>query len=120
MSTNGGDGAGAPRVVVLGGGPAGDVAALRDWAGRIGAVHLKDVRMDVLERARAERADMLTAWRWGLFCALGEGDVHVSLATISTGTSMARDPGSFSTMASRHAGSVSGSARTSRSTSISP
>ena len=35
MSTNGGDGAGAPRVVVLGGGPAGDVAALR--AAQLGA-----------------------------------------------------------------------------------
>ena len=35
MSTNGGDGAGEPRVVVLGGGPAGDVAALR--AAQLGA-----------------------------------------------------------------------------------
>ena len=35
MSTNGEDGAGAPRVVVLGGGPAGDVAALR--AAQLGA-----------------------------------------------------------------------------------
>ena len=35
MSTNGGDGAGAPRVVVLGGGPAGDVASLR--AAQLGA-----------------------------------------------------------------------------------
>ena len=33
--TDGGDGAGAPRVVVLGGGPAGDVAALR--AAQLGA-----------------------------------------------------------------------------------
>jgi dihydrolipoyl dehydrogenase len=35
LSTNGGDGAGAPRVVVLGGGPAGDVASLR--AAQLGA-----------------------------------------------------------------------------------
>jgi inosose dehydratase len=53
------------------------VQALRDWGDRIGAVHLKDVRMDVLETVRAERADMLTAWRRGLFCALGDGDVDL-------------------------------------------
>jgi inosose dehydratase len=52
-------------------------AALRDWADRIGAVHLKDVRLDVLDRVKAERADTLTAWRRGLFCALGDGDVDL-------------------------------------------
>jgi inosose dehydratase len=53
------------------------IAALRDWADRICAVHLKDVRLDVLERVKAERADTLTAWRRGLFCALGDGDVDL-------------------------------------------
>jgi inosose dehydratase len=53
------------------------VTALRDWNDRIGAVHLKDVRLDVLETVKAERADTLTAWRRGLFCALGEGDVDL-------------------------------------------
>ena len=33
------------------------VAALRDWGERVGAVHIKDVRLDVLETVKAERAD---------------------------------------------------------------
>jgi inosose dehydratase len=52
-------------------------AALRDWSERIGAVHIKDVRLAVLAAVKAERADTLTAWRRGLFCALGEGDVDL-------------------------------------------
>ena len=53
------------------------VTALGDWRDRIGAVHIKDVRLDVLDGVKAERADTLTAWRRGLFCALGEGDVDL-------------------------------------------
>jgi inosose dehydratase len=53
------------------------VAALRDWSERVGAVHIKDVRLGVLETVKAERADSLTAWRRGLFCALGDGDVDL-------------------------------------------
>ena len=53
------------------------VTALRDWGDRIGAIHVKDVRLDVLAGVKAERADTLTAWRRGLFCALGEGDVDL-------------------------------------------
>ena len=49
----------------------------RDWGERIGAVHIKDVRLGVLEGVKAERADTLTAWRRGLFCALGQGDVDL-------------------------------------------
>jgi inosose dehydratase len=62
------------HLLVAGGDP---VAALGDWGERIGAVHVKDVRLDVLESVKAERADTLTAWRRGLFCALGEGDVDL-------------------------------------------
>ena len=51
--------------------------ALRDWGERIEAVHIKDVRLDVLATVKAERADTLTAWRRGLFCALGAGDVDL-------------------------------------------
>ena len=51
--------------------------ALGDWSERIGAVHIKDVRLDVLAGVKAERADTLTAWRRGLFCALGQGDVDL-------------------------------------------
>jgi inosose dehydratase len=63
------------HLLVAGGDP---VAALRDWRERIGAVHIKDVRLDVLESVKAERADTLTAWRRGLFCALGVGDVDLA------------------------------------------
>lgn len=62
------------HLAVAGGDP---VAALRDWSARVGAVHIKDVRLGVLEAVKAERADSLTAWRRGLFCALGEGDVDL-------------------------------------------
>jgi inosose dehydratase len=62
------------HLAVAGGDP---IAGLRDWRERIGAIHLKDIRMDVLKAVRAERADMLTAWRRGLFCALGDGDVDL-------------------------------------------
>ena len=53
------------------------VTALGAWGERIGAVHVKDVRLGVLETVKAERADTLTAWRRGLFCALGDGDVDL-------------------------------------------
>ena len=63
------------HLAVAGGDP---VAALRDWGERIGAVHIKDVRLGVLAAVKAERADTLTAWRRGLFCALGQGDVDLA------------------------------------------
>jgi inosose dehydratase len=62
------------HIAVAGGDP---LAALRDWGERIGAVHVKDVRLDVLAGVKAERADTLTAWQRGLFCALGDGDVDL-------------------------------------------
>jgi inosose dehydratase len=62
------------HLLVAGGDP---VAALGEWGERIGAVHIKDVRLGVLEGVKAERADTLTAWRRGLFCALGQGDVDL-------------------------------------------
>src|SRR4030095_10045675 len=63
------------HLAVAGGDP---IAGLRDWAQRIEAVHLKDVRLGVLRDVKAERADTLTAWRRGLFCALGDGDVDLA------------------------------------------
>ena len=62
------------HLAVAGGDP---VQALRDWRERIGAVHIKDVRLGVLRGVKEERADTLTAWRRGLFCALGDGDVDL-------------------------------------------
>jgi inosose dehydratase len=62
------------HLAVAGGDP---VEGLRAWRDRVGAIHLKDTRMDVLAAIRAERADMISAWRRGLFCALGDGDVDL-------------------------------------------
>lgn len=53
------------------------IQALRDWGERVNYVHIKDVRMDVLRQVVAERADMLEAWRRGIFCELGDGDVDL-------------------------------------------
>jgi inosose dehydratase len=53
------------------------LTALSDWGDRIAAIHVKDVRLDVLAGVKEERADTLTAWRRGLFCALGDGDVDL-------------------------------------------
>jgi inosose dehydratase len=46
---------------------------LRDWRERIDHVHVKDVRLEVLRRA----ADWDEAWRGGVFCELGAGDVDL-------------------------------------------
>jgi inosose dehydratase len=44
---------------------------------RLGHVHLKDLRGDVLARVRAERLDFWDAIGEGVFCPLGEGDVDL-------------------------------------------
>lgn len=62
------------HLAMVGGDP---VTALRDWSDRIVAIHIKDARLDVLKTVRDDRADMLTAWRRGVFCALGDGDVDI-------------------------------------------
>jgi inosose dehydratase len=61
--------------LLLGGGD--PVQALRDWGSRVNHVHVKDVRMTVLEAVVSDRADMEEAWRRGVFCELGEGDVDL-------------------------------------------
>jgi inosose dehydratase len=53
------------------------IQALRDWSERVNYVHVKDVRLDVLGRVIDDRADMLEAWRRGIFCELGRGDVDL-------------------------------------------
>jgi inosose dehydratase len=58
-------------------GGADPTQALRDWGERIDHVHVKDVRKSVLEQVIADRADMVEAWRRGVFCELGSGDVDV-------------------------------------------
>ena len=59
--------------LLLGGGD--PVQALRDWGARVNYVHVKDVRLRVLHAVVEERADMIEAWRRGIFCELGAGDV---------------------------------------------
>jgi inosose dehydratase len=50
------------------------IEALRDWRDRIDHLHVKDVRLDVLDEAR----DWDEAWRAGVFCELGTGDVDLA------------------------------------------
>jgi inosose dehydratase len=61
--------------LLLGGGE--PVGAIREWARRINHFHLKDARVDVLERIVAEAAPVEAIWRRRAFCALGQGDVDV-------------------------------------------
>jgi inosose dehydratase len=61
--------------LALGGGD--PTQALRDWGERINHVHVKDVRGDVLEGVIRDAAGMPEAWRRGVFCDLGRGDVDL-------------------------------------------
>ena len=56
-------------------GGADPVAVCRRYAGRIWHVHAKDVRRDVLRRARAAGTDYATAVGQGVFAPLGDGEV---------------------------------------------
>lgn len=53
------------------------VQAAQRHAARIGHLHLKDIRGDVLERVRKEGIGFLDAVRQGVFCELGAGTVDV-------------------------------------------
>jgi inosose dehydratase len=61
--------------LALGGGDS--IEALRNWGERINHIHVKDVRNDVLAGVIADGADMPEAWRRGVFCELGTGDVDL-------------------------------------------
>jgi inosose dehydratase len=71
--------------LALGGGDPNQ--ALRDWSDRIDHVHVKDVRTSVLEEVVADRADMVEAWRRGVFCELGSGDVDLEAFLAELGRS---------------------------------
>ena len=58
------------HLVLAGGDP---VDALRAWGARVNHLHLKDARKDVIR----ESADMSEAWRGGVFCEFGAGDVDL-------------------------------------------
>ncbi len=72
------------HLTIGGGDP---LRALREWRSRINHVHVKDVRAPILASVLADRADMAEAWRRGVFCELGTGDVDLVgfLAELSAG-----------------------------------
>ena len=53
------------------------VEATQKYGSRIWHLHLKDVRREVLDRAREEKTGFLGAVGEGVFCPLGEGDVDI-------------------------------------------
>jgi inosose dehydratase len=53
------------------------IDAVRSWGSRVNYVHIKDVRLDVLKSVIRDGADALEAWRRGIFCELGAGDVDL-------------------------------------------
>lgn len=64
-----------PGHLLLGGND--PIDAVRSWGPRLNYVHVKDVRLDVLESVIRDGADALEAWQRGIFCELGEGDVDL-------------------------------------------
>lgn len=58
-------------------GGADPVEYVRRYADRINHVHVKDLHVSVVERARAERDEDLEAWWEDLCCPLGTGDVAI-------------------------------------------
>jgi inosose dehydratase len=53
------------------------VDCVRSWPGRINHVHLKDVRIDVLQRAKAEHRTDFDEWWADVSVPLGQGDVDL-------------------------------------------
>jgi inosose dehydratase len=62
------------HLLVGGGDPA---QAIRDWAGRINHLHLKDARLEVVAKIVTDAAPLEELWRRRAFCALGQGDVDM-------------------------------------------
>ncbi|HEY6397106.1 MAG TPA: sugar phosphate isomerase/epimerase, partial [Solirubrobacteraceae bacterium] len=54
------------------------IEAVRAWGRRVNYVHIKDVRLGVRDSVIRDRADTLEAWRRGIFCELGAGDVDLT------------------------------------------
>jgi inosose dehydratase len=61
---------------VFGSGGQDVMKGLERFKSRIRYIHLKDCRLDVAERARAEKWDYFQALRYGVFCELGQGCVN--------------------------------------------
>ena len=51
--------------------------AVSSYGSRISHLHLKDVRLSVLNMAREDKVGFLDAVRLGVFCELGEGDIDL-------------------------------------------
>ena len=64
-----------PGHLLLGGND--PIDTVRSWGPRLNYVHIKDVRLDVLESVIRDGADALEAWKRGIFCELGAGDVDL-------------------------------------------
>lgn len=62
------------HLLLAGGDP---VHAIEHWRDRINHVHLKDVRLSVVDAIVRERAPLMEVWRRWAFCALGDGDMAV-------------------------------------------
>ncbi|MEP7202015.1 MAG: TIM barrel protein [Ilumatobacteraceae bacterium] len=62
------------------------VAALERYSHRLGHVHFKDIRPDVLARVDSERLTFWEAIEAGIFCPVGEGvvDIVAVLATLDS------------------------------------
>ncbi len=67
------------HLLMAGGDP---VTALRQWAGRINHVHIKDVRLDVVDRAVRAGADVRDLWGRNPFCRLGDGDLDLDAVVL--------------------------------------
>jgi inosose dehydratase len=61
--------------LLLGGGD--PLRSFSDWGERINHLHVKDVRLDVLDRVVREGLGMEAVWKQGAFCELGQGDAGV-------------------------------------------
>ncbi|MCL6549745.1 MAG: sugar phosphate isomerase/epimerase [Acidothermus cellulolyticus] len=61
--------------LLLGGGD--PVKAWHDWTNRINQIHVKDARLAVMRSVMTDGCDMTEAWRRGIFCRLGDGDVDL-------------------------------------------
>ncbi|MCU1598238.1 MAG: barrel protein [Glaciihabitans sp.] len=61
--------------LILGGGD--PLTGLRDWAGRVNHIHIKDASVATLRRIVAAGGGMREVWAEGAFVALGKGDLDL-------------------------------------------
>ena len=74
------------------------VAAIERYADRLGHIHFKDIRPDVLARVDAEGLDFWEAIEAGVFCPIGEGwSTSAACSTRSTRSATTASPRSSRT-----------------------